>query len=67
MNPQEVNQDTQSDDLQSLYPFLYSGKGDVDAVLDEVRRSTVEKVGEIRRLREELARAEDDRLLACAR
>jgi hypothetical protein len=45
---------SQSDDLASLYPFLYAhpenvghdslGAGDLEAVLAEVRRSTADKV-----------------------
>ncbi|MDT7597571.1 MAG: hypothetical protein QOJ06_3117, partial [Pseudonocardiales bacterium] len=38
-------------DFESLYPFLYSGKSDVDAVLAQVCRSTTEKTEEITRLR----------------
>jgi D-sedoheptulose 7-phosphate isomerase len=52
--------------VESLYPFLYSGKVDLDAVLDAVRRSTVEKADEIVALRDELAEREADRLIACA-
>ena len=29
--------------VESLYPFLYSGGSDIDAVLEQVRRSTVDK------------------------
>ena len=31
--------------MEALYPFLYPGKTDLPAVLDEVRRSTVAKTG----------------------
>jgi D-sedoheptulose 7-phosphate isomerase len=52
--------------IQSLYPFLYQGKADVDAVLDQVRRSTVEKATEIVALRETVAERFTDELAACA-
>jgi D-sedoheptulose 7-phosphate isomerase len=52
--------------MESLYPFLYSGGGDLDAVLEEVRRSTVEKAGEIVALRELVLEREHERLVACA-
>ncbi|MGH4012466.1 MAG: D-sedoheptulose-7-phosphate isomerase [Pseudonocardiaceae bacterium] len=55
-----------SDDLTSLYPFLYSGAGDLDAVLAEVRRSTVDKVHQIVALRREVLARESRRLAACA-
>lgn len=55
-----------SSDLESLYPFIYAGSSDLDAVLDEVRRSTTDKVGEISRLRAEVLRAYRDRLADCA-
>lgn len=46
------------DGLEALYPFLYSGESDVDAVLRQVEQSTVDKVREIV--------ADRDRLFACA-
>jgi D-sedoheptulose 7-phosphate isomerase len=52
--------------IESLYPFLYRGKADVDAVLDQVRRSTVEKATEIVALRETVAERFTDELAACA-
>jgi D-sedoheptulose 7-phosphate isomerase len=52
--------------IQSLYPFLYQGKADVDAVLEQVRRSTVEKATEIVALRETVAERFTDELAACA-
>ncbi len=55
-----------SSDLESLYPFIYAGSSDLDAVLDEVRRSTTDKVGEISRLRAEVLRHYRDRLADCA-
>ncbi|MGH8930904.1 MAG: D-sedoheptulose-7-phosphate isomerase [Egibacteraceae bacterium] len=53
-------------DFQSLYPFLYSGTSDLEAVLSEVRDSTVQKVDEIIALREEIARLDGARLAECA-
>ena len=33
-----------ADGLEALYPFLYAGSGDLDAVLSQVEHSTVDKV-----------------------
>jgi D-sedoheptulose 7-phosphate isomerase len=52
--------------LESLYPFLYSGAADLDAVLAEVRASTVAKVAEIAQLRETIARRDAGRLAEAA-
>ena len=52
--------------IESLYPFLYSGKTDVSAVLEQVRQSTVAKAEEILRLRGAVLAVDNDRLLACA-
>jgi D-sedoheptulose 7-phosphate isomerase len=52
--------------VESLYPFLYEGKADLDAVLAEVRRSTAEKANEIVALREEVLRRDGARMAACA-
>lgn len=52
--------------VESLYPFLYQGDGDVEAVLEQVRRSTVDKANEIVALREEVLRRDGDRIAACA-
>jgi D-sedoheptulose 7-phosphate isomerase len=54
-------------DVQSLYPFLYSGKSNVDAVLEQVRASTVDKTREIIELRAQVLAADGARLLECAR
>lgn len=54
------------DDLGSLYPFLYSGAGDLDAVLAEVRRSTVDKIHQIVALRRQVLARDGRRLEACA-
>jgi D-sedoheptulose 7-phosphate isomerase len=56
-----------SDDLASLYPFLYSGTSDLTAVLDQVRASTVAKVAEIGELRRAVGARDGARIEACAR
>jgi D-sedoheptulose 7-phosphate isomerase len=53
-------------DFQSLYPFLYADSSDVDAVLEQVRRSTVDKAREITELRATVLERDGDRLAACA-
>ncbi|MEV4596113.1 SIS domain-containing protein [Amycolatopsis sp. NPDC049253] len=53
--------------LEELYPFLYSGTSDLDAVLTQVRQSTVEKAREIVALRRQVLEADGERLAACAR
>jgi D-sedoheptulose 7-phosphate isomerase len=54
------------DGVESLYPFLYAGQADLDAVLEEVRRSTAEKAAVAGALRATVAEREADRLAACA-
>src|ERR1700759_3482817 len=56
-----------SDDLAALYPFLYSGTGDLTAVLDQVRASTVAKAAEIGELRRAVGERDGARIEACAR
>jgi D-sedoheptulose 7-phosphate isomerase len=56
-----------SDDLEALYPFLYAGTGDLTAVLDQVRASTVAKAAEIGELRRTVAARDGARIEACAR
>jgi D-sedoheptulose 7-phosphate isomerase len=53
-------------DVQSLYPFLYSEKSDVDMVIEQVRRSTADKAREIIALRAEVMTRDADRLVSCA-
>jgi D-sedoheptulose 7-phosphate isomerase len=53
-------------DVASLYPFLYAGESDVDAVLDQVRRSTADKAREIVELRAAVLAADGQRLADCA-
>jgi len=55
-----------SGELGSLYPFLYSGAGDLDAVLADVRHSTVDKIHQIVALRREVLARDSTRLQACA-
>ncbi len=67
---------SRSDDLASLYPFLYAhpdnvghdnpGAGDLEAVLAEVRRSTVDKAHQIVALRQEVLARDSQRLAVCA-
>jgi D-sedoheptulose 7-phosphate isomerase len=57
--------------VESLYPFLYPGSGQdraarLERVLEEVRRSTVDKVAEIVELRRRVAERDAARLAACA-
>jgi D-sedoheptulose 7-phosphate isomerase len=49
-----------------LYPFLYQDKTDLDAVLDQVRASTVAKTAEIAELRATVAKQDGARLETCA-
>ncbi|GDY28760.1 phosphoheptose isomerase [Gandjariella thermophila] len=55
-----------TDPMASLYPFLYADRGDTDAVLTEVQRSTVDKIREITELRGHVVAREAERLAACA-
>lgn len=55
-----------SADVRSLYPFLYADTSDTDAVLEQVRRSTVDKAHEIVALRADVLRRDGDRLVECA-
>lgn len=52
--------------IESLYPFLYPDAVNVDAVLEQARRSTVAKAAEIVALREEVFDLHAERLVACA-
>ena len=52
--------------VEALYPFLYDGGSDVDAVLTQVARSTVEKAAEIEALRQDVVTRDGDRMVACA-
>ena len=59
--------DTSSRAHESLYPFLYAGRTDLAAVLEEARRSTVAKAAEIMELRRVIAARDGARLMAAAR
>jgi D-sedoheptulose 7-phosphate isomerase len=52
--------------IQSLYPFLYAGEGNLESVLEEVRKSTVEKAIEIVELRRRVAEELGPQLAECA-
>jgi D-sedoheptulose 7-phosphate isomerase len=52
--------------VESLYPFLYAGTADPEAVLDQVRASTVAKIAEIAELRQTVAERDAGRLAECA-
>ena len=52
--------------MESLYPFLYAGATDLDAVMADVRSSTVAKAAEIAALRREVCARDAARLRACA-
>lgn len=55
-----------TDAMESLYPFLYSRSDDAEAVLAEVRQSTMDKAREIMSLRQQVHRQDGARLAACA-
>jgi D-sedoheptulose 7-phosphate isomerase len=52
--------------VEALYPFLYSGTSDLEAVLADVRQSTVAKTAEITELRRAIAAQDGARLAQCA-
>jgi D-sedoheptulose 7-phosphate isomerase len=52
--------------LDALYPFLYKGPEDLDAVLVEIEQSARQKAREIVALRQSLVGQYGDRLIACA-
>ncbi|MGH3249553.1 MAG: D-sedoheptulose-7-phosphate isomerase, partial [Trebonia sp.] len=58
--------ETGTEEIASLYPFLYSGTTDLTAVLEQVRASTVAKAGEIIELRRVIAAQDGARLANCA-
>jgi D-sedoheptulose 7-phosphate isomerase len=53
-------------DFGALYPFLYADESNLEAVLEEVRGSTVQKVAEIVALRDEVAQRDSVRMAECA-
>jgi D-sedoheptulose 7-phosphate isomerase len=52
--------------VEALYPFLYGGADDVDSVLAQVARSTVEKAAEIEALRQSVVARDGERMTTCA-
>jgi D-sedoheptulose 7-phosphate isomerase len=54
-------------EIEALYPFLYSDTGDLSAVLEQVRASTVAKAAEILELRQAVCGRDGVRLQECAR
>jgi D-sedoheptulose 7-phosphate isomerase len=68
IRPRDPHQRGESDDteVESLYPFLYADTGNLDAVLAEVRRSTMDKAREIIALRATVLAADGARLASCA-
>jgi D-sedoheptulose 7-phosphate isomerase len=52
--------------MRDLYPFLYSGDSDLEAVLEDVRRSTVDKANEIVALRRAVLERDGPRMASCA-
>jgi D-sedoheptulose 7-phosphate isomerase len=65
VTPQDGSESSGS--IESLYPFLYSGKSDLAAVLEEVRASTVAKAREIMDLRRLVSDRDGARLESAAR
>jgi D-sedoheptulose 7-phosphate isomerase len=53
-------------EIETLYPFLYSGSGSIESLLEEVSRSTSLKAGEIVTLRETTIDELSERLIDCA-
>jgi D-sedoheptulose 7-phosphate isomerase len=52
--------------IESLYPFLYQGSTDIEAVLEQARASTVAKAHEVMALRAEVCARSGDQLADCA-
>jgi D-sedoheptulose 7-phosphate isomerase len=52
--------------MEALYPFLYAGKTDLGAVLEQAQASTVAKVSEIADLREQVCASAGPALEKCA-
>lgn len=61
-----MTSEAQAGTVESLYPFLYSGSGNLDSVFAEVRQSTVDKIEEITALRTEVVRQYWEKLNLCA-
>jgi D-sedoheptulose 7-phosphate isomerase len=58
--------DTEAGGIEGLYPFLYGGAGDEEALIADVARSTAEKVAEIIDLRQEAATVLGAAIADCA-
>lgn len=58
--------DTEAGGIESLYPFLYGGAGDEEALIADVARSTAEKVSDVIALRREAATAMGEAIVGCA-
>lgn len=58
---------TEPEAVEALYPFLYAESSDLDAVLRDVARSTVDKAHEIMAMRRTVLARDGERLVACAR
>jgi D-sedoheptulose 7-phosphate isomerase len=56
-----------SGSMEALYPFLYAGSTDLDAVLDQARASSEAKAREVLELREQVGTRYAAALAACAR
>ena len=52
--------------MESLYPFLYAGDSDLNAVMEEVRQSIIAKTAEVADLRRQVCARDAGRLRACA-
>jgi len=52
--------------MEALYPFLYEGSTDIDAVLEQVRASSAAKIAEIGELRRAAGARDAERLARCA-
>ena len=59
--------DQASSGVAALYPFLYSGTSDLQAVIEQVRTSTVAKTREILELRRAVVARDGARIADCAR
>jgi D-sedoheptulose 7-phosphate isomerase len=53
--------------MESLYPFLYADTSDINAVLEQVRQSTVAKAQEIIELRQQVLDHDGKKLVDCAK
>jgi D-sedoheptulose 7-phosphate isomerase len=53
--------------LESLYPFIYQGSTDIEAVLSQARASTAAKIGEVMNLRAEVCARSGEMLGVCAK